>query len=327
MGRAGGSGVDAMVRGPRFHGVDTGCVRPRERFDYWRSLFPGAAMAPMGPDAEADYRAATFGCFGDDGFRFDDMRVAGTAAHYAGGHDMVRLSVVHRGEIAVTHGGDRRDLVRPGSGLHLFDTSRVADVDSATGYHAHYLTIPMAAARRATGGDPVAGGAALRRLPETPLSIMLKTQLALLARHGAELDGAGTAAAMRALSGLATACLASLAPSWPEEESPVDEALFAAALTLIDRHVANPRLTAAWVARALNCSRTRLYRVFQRRGVAVTAYIRDRRLQQSRALLRDPRLDIGEIAYRCGYADASAFGKAFRRQFGMAPRDWRLAAA
>jgi AraC-like DNA-binding protein len=40
-------------------------------------------------------------------------------------------------------------------------------------------------------------------------------------------------------------------------------------------------------------------------------------------LLRDPALDIGDVSLRCGYADLSAFGKAFRRRFGISPRDWR----
>ncbi|WP_209023621.1 helix-turn-helix transcriptional regulator [Sphingopyxis italica] len=72
------------------------------------------------------------------------------------------------------------------------------------------------------------------------------------------------------------------------------------------------------------CSRASLYRLFEQRGLSVGEHIRAVRLNHGRALLRDPRLGIGDIALRCGYDDLSAFGKAFRRRFGMTPRDWRM---
>ncbi len=40
-------------------------------------------------------------------------------------------------------------------------------------------------------------------------------------------------------------------------------------------------------------------------------------------LIADPRLDIGEVAARVGFADPAAFGKAFRRWFGVSPSTYR----
>lgn len=73
--------------------------------------------------------------------------------------------------------------------------------------------------------------------------------------------------------------------------------------------------------------RAGLYRMFERRGLAVADRIRIARLNHACALMRDPTLDIGEVALRCGDADLSAFGKAFGRRFGMTPRDWRTTLA
>src|SRR3546814_4060534 len=87
--------------------------------------------------------------------------------------------------------------------------------------------------------------------------------------------------------------------------------------------VCSSDLTADAIARAIGCSRASLYRLFEQRGLAVAEHVRAVRLNHSRTLLRDPRLGIGDIALRCGYDDLSAFGKAFRRRFGMTPRDWR----
>ena len=43
-------------------------------------------------------------------------------------------------------------------------------------------------------------------------------------------------------------------------------------------------------------------------------------------LLRDPLAPILSVAWSLGYADASAFSRAFRRWSGMTPTEWRQAA-
>jgi AraC-like DNA-binding protein len=40
-------------------------------------------------------------------------------------------------------------------------------------------------------------------------------------------------------------------------------------------------------------------------------------------LLRASTLPVNSIAWSLGYADASAFSRAFRRWSGMTPREWR----
>jgi transcriptional regulator GlxA family with amidase domain len=50
------------------------------------------------------------------------------------------------------------------------------------------------------------------------------------------------------------------------------------------------------------------------------------RLQKSRAMLGDPKFDrlkIGEIAFACGFNEASYFNRCFRRRFGEAPMQVR----
>jgi AraC-like DNA-binding protein len=54
-------------------------------------------------------------------------------------------------------------------------------------------------------------------------------------------------------------------------------------------------------------------------------YIRTRRLQMARGLLRDSQLPIGEIAARVGYGSQSAFAAAMLREFGLSPRAFRRA--
>jgi len=46
------------------------------------------------------------------------------------------------------------------------------------------------------------------------------------------------------------------------------------------------------------------------------------RREEAERLLVDGSIDMKEIAYRLGFADQSAFSRAFRRWTLMAPRTW-----
>ena len=59
----------------------------------------------------------------------------------------------------------------------------------------------------------------------------------------------------------------------------------------------------------------------------VTRFIRRQRLLESRALLSDPACEtsIAAIAEDFCFTDAAGFSRAFRREFGVSPRDVRAA--
>ncbi len=56
-------------------------------------------------------------------------------------------------------------------------------------------------------------------------------------------------------------------------------------------------------------------------GVPVYEYARNQRLQRARALLSEGELSVGEVAVRVGYQSLSWFSLAFKRKFGMLPRE------
>jgi len=309
-------------RGPHFYQAGTDAAPVRERFDYWRSLFAGADLQPLGDPA--GYGAHLAGCDGDDGVVFTGMTCAPTAAGYDGqDNSHLRISVITHGMLHVTDDTGHQTEFRPGHPLALFDASRVGRVDSPTGYRALHLTLPRPLVLAALGEKPGEGALLRDNLPTTPLSLMLMAQLHMLARHGPHMDAHEIAGAMQAVSALTTAYLGQLQPH-AGEPAP-DAALFASACTLINQWKEDPALTVQRVAHALGCSRARLFRLFERYGIGVGAHIRETRLAHGRQLLRDATLDIGEVALRAGYADASAFGKAFRQRYGLSPRDWRAA--
>lgn len=58
-------------------------------------------------------------------------------------------------------------------------------------------------------------------------------------------------------------------------------------------------------------------------GVTLRSYVAQAHLEKARILLADPRLLVKQVAYRCGFESASAFGSAFRRATGSTPAQYR----
>ncbi|MEL6208280.1 MAG: AraC family transcriptional regulator [Pseudomonadota bacterium] len=58
-------------------------------------------------------------------------------------------------------------------------------------------------------------------------------------------------------------------------------------------------------------------------GTGPRRYLLDQRITAARALLRDTDLPSAEIAYRVGYDAPEAFSRAFKRETGRSPADWR----
>jgi AraC-like DNA-binding protein len=74
------------------------------------------------------------------------------------------------------------------------------------------------------------------------------------------------------------------------------------------------------LARRVGMSEVTLRRVFKATfGVTILDYVRDRRLDAGRVMLREGRFQVAEIAYRVGYSDPANFTTAYRRRFGHAP--------
>ncbi len=57
----------------------------------------------------------------------------------------------------------------------------------------------------------------------------------------------------------------------------------------------------------------------QRFGTTVFAYVRQQRMSRAHDLLVGNSGNVGDVAQRVGYANASKFAAAFRRQFGISP--------
>ncbi|MDR3640577.1 MAG: helix-turn-helix domain-containing protein [Humidesulfovibrio sp.] len=75
------------------------------------------------------------------------------------------------------------------------------------------------------------------------------------------------------------------------------------------------------VASRLGVSERNLRRNLSAEGVGLRTLLRDVRLNTALGLLQSGRLNVGEAAFRCGYASPSRFAVRFRQRFGMRPSD------
>ena len=91
---------------------------------------------------------------------------------------------------------------------------------------------------------------------------------------------------------------------------------------VVRRHAHDPELSGAAVARHVGWSLRQVQAVLQREGTTPSALIRDTRLELARDLLERPGTITG-VARASGFHSIDAFEKAFRRRFGIAPRDHR----
>lgn len=110
-----------------------------------------------------------------------------------------------------------------------------------------------------------------------------------------------------------------LAVDLPQARSPG----LAAALAWLDARLDRPVGPADAAKVAGMSSRTLQRRCRAELGVSLQAWLGRARIVAALALLADPDLSIGEIAYRCGYASLSAFSRAFSATLGSPPSAWR----
>ena len=99
--------------------------------------------------------------------------------------------------------------------------------------------------------------------------------------------------------------------------------LVQAAVSIMRRNIETP-LPVGQIAERLNLSQRGLEAHFARAtGMSPRAVYTALRLRQARLLAERTTLSVAEIATRCGYSDASAMTRAFRREFGHPPSAFR----
>jgi AraC-like DNA-binding protein len=114
----------------------------------------------------------------------------------------------------------------------------------------------------------------------------------------------------------------------PTSKSPViptvRQNVLPAMLDHVERHLTDPDLGTASIARCCGLSPRTVQDAFARMATTPSAHVMQLRLRKARALLlRDPQRSVTEIAFEVGFNDSAYFSRRFRRHFGLSPIECR----
>jgi AraC-like DNA-binding protein len=102
-----------------------------------------------------------------------------------------------------------------------------------------------------------------------------------------------------------------------------DEDLSAAVRSLLKKLIPTGKFSVDVLADQLGLHRRTLQRRLKQAGLTYAELLDESRASMARDYLATRNLPMGNLAYLLGYADQSAFNHAFRRWYGMTPRQWR----
>jgi DNA-binding response OmpR family regulator len=104
-----------------------------------------------------------------------------------------------------------------------------------------------------------------------------------------------------------------------------DDNLFAQALAVLDKRMAAPPGLIE-LAGQLGTNERKLTEIFRQRvGMTVFDYFSELRLETARHLLERSAMRVQAIAGHVGYRNAGDFTRAYRRRYGLSPREYRQA--
>ncbi len=232
----------------------------------------------------------------------------------------IAICLIHAGRYAVSQDGGRQSCFLPGQ-LFMLDCGQAQHSGKAT---ISYLLLPHETVSGLLGRDHAASDRAVVGLDGAQIAPFLCAHMGLLGELGALL----TPDAFEHMLRMAFDCACFLIRS---EFGPVpttlcrSDARLLAAHRYIEENLHRHDLDPAQVARALNCSRAQLYRLFAKQSQSVGETIKEARLRDSLRALEQAgqQHSIGTIAGLCGFSDQATFGKQFRQRFGMTPSEAR----
>jgi AraC-like DNA-binding protein len=152
--------------------------------------------------------------------------------------------------------------------------------------------------------------------------------LQLLHQYLSQVHGlaAGFSAAQRGDAGRAAIELLAMTMRGLTPAVEADDVLVEVLREHIRRHLHDSDLTVTELARRHHISVRQAHAVFARAGSTPAEFVRLERLRAARRLLADPtdrRRTVAAIANAVGFAELRTFERAFHREYGLTPAQWR----
>ncbi|MFE9581314.1 helix-turn-helix transcriptional regulator [Nocardia sp. NPDC006044] len=307
--------------------LDTATVAPHERADLVAAVIRQTA-APMhlelaGPDRDIRCRFEQWQ-FGDSTL----LRSAICGIQVVRTPRLIRQAPATQLLINFTRGGTGARFARGATRQHyddgdlfLLDLNRPFEAEYAGG---ECVSLQVPHELLGISEDTIRGAA--DRLRASPLHRLLVAQLAELVDIA---DGVREPAASSALGEscveITRALLVTAVDHGDGTAVPAD-IMVARIRAYIRRHLTDPTLSPATIARAHYISIRHLYKICARAGIRLEQWIIAQRLDQARTQLAHPDLarhTIAAVAHRYGFRDPAHFTQRFRATYGMTPSQWR----
>lgn len=308
--------------------LDTTDLAAEDRFAAWTELgnkshVPTIIDSRHQTDFVASIEFQDFGVTQLSRLSHPPLRSRLTATMARSAAEVLLLTHVTRGRLTV-HTRDGA-VAAPAGSLVVIDASATFTGVNAVAVSHTVLQIPTPllglrpAELAALSSAPIGG--------EKSIGRMLGYLLDDLAQHGDTHPSADIARLTGTVVDLlgAAASLATRPNPNPARSTPEHSRLLQI-YTFIQRRLDDPGLTPEAVAAAQAMSVRQLNRILHEDGQSPSDWIRRRRLDRCRHDLLDPALasrPAAAIGLRWGFADSATFNRAFRREYGMPPGEYR----
>jgi AraC family transcriptional regulator, positive regulator of tynA and feaB len=265
-------------------------------------------------------------------FPWQDLRLSVIRSHAIGierlphepcyiSQDAYFVVVPLSGDYQLEQGG-REACLLPGD-IALYDATRLHRIHCPRDFTKLIVSIPRILLRARMAG--VEHCTAMRLRGDAGLGAVVSNFLRTAARNRMTMNREQFSALSDYWLDLLTLALASVRPQ--------DFSLFRSRTIslqrvkdVVERHLADPGLDPAKVGAAVGLSPRYINDLFHDEETSLMRHVWRRRLERCRADLRNPRFagrSVSEIALTWGFSDLAHFSRAFRRRFGVAPKDAR----
>jgi AraC family transcriptional regulator, positive regulator of tynA and feaB len=300
----------------------TNDVHPRDRFDYWHSVFCKTLVDHNSrPESRVNFQAELqWGTLGDLElalFENSPMDISDSRATT----DQLFVCRQMAGTFAMEQNG--REVYLQAGDITLADPLLPYTGRFYAGSKLLVLKTPRRLLEARIGETRQM---ILRRIrPIAAENSLSSAFLAMLPAHVGGLEGAAEEIVQNQVLDLIGVSFAKAM----ESGARVSSARSLALLNLraaVEARLADPALDAEAVAVAAGVSIRYANAVLAQEGTSITRLIQERRLARCRRALDDPlqrHRTISEIAYGWGFCDMTNFGRRFKAAFGLSPRDYR----
>ena len=319
--------TDASTESDTMISMTTDSVLPRERAEFWTDLVSRhvtpMCIEPFGQEPlRGAVQARMIGDLGVAQVCGRGVRAAHTRVQIARTSGHLYAACVHvDGEARINRRGEQIALQK--GDVFITDSRQEFALDLERPWRHLLITLPTEwIDSRVTRPDQLSGAV----LHDHPLARLWVSHLTSGFMLSGDLSPAAGALFARHSVELLAQLLEEAHCDQPTPSNAVRAAIFQNACHVITLKFGDPSLATVQIAQELKVSTRTLARIFAANNETVMRRLFDERVRQAAKLLAMPEAfhrSVTEIAFACGFNDASHFGRVFAAKMHMTPSQWR----